>query len=59
MTGYLILAHDGVYEGKAWWKYLLSPLADYLMLWSIEAWLLRLLGVKLLLPNRDLVIRNR
>ena len=57
--GYIILNPDGIYEGKAWWKYLLSPIADRLLLWSLEAWLLGLLGVKLLLPNKDIILRKR
>ena len=59
VMGYIILNPDGIYEGKARWKYLLSPIADRLLLWSLETWLLRLLGVRLVLPNKDIVLRKR
>ena len=57
--GYIILAPDGIYEGKEWWKYLLSPLADLLLLLSLKTWLLPLLGVKLILPYKDLILKER
>lgn len=59
IMGYIILNPDGIYEGKARWKYLLSPLADHLLLWSLQTWLLTLLGVKLLLPNKEIILRKR
>ena len=59
VMGYIILAPDGIYEGKEWWKYLLSPLADLLLLLSLKTWLLPLLGVKLILPYKDLILKER
>lgn len=55
---YIVLNPDGIYEGKAKWKYLLSPIADTILMWSLETWLLKLLGVKLLLPNKDFILRG-
>ena len=55
----LVLAPNGVYEGKERWKYVLSPLADWLINWSLRVWLVRLLGIKLLLPYKGLILDGR
>jgi glycerophosphoinositol glycerophosphodiesterase len=41
------------------WKHILAGLVDRLMFWSTHTWLWRLLGISLLLPHKDDILKKR
>ena len=41
------------------WKHILAGLVDRLMLWSTRTWLWKLLGISLLLPHKDDILKKR
>lgn len=49
---------DGKLEGKAAWKITLAPYCDMAIRWCVRTWLLDLLGVRLLVPQKDMLLRG-
>ena len=49
---------DGKLEGKAAWKLALSPYCDMAIRWCVQTWLLEFLGVRLLVLQKDMLLRG-
>ena len=55
----LLLYPDGKRRNREWWKHLLAGPVDWLVFWSIDSWLWRLLGISLLLPHKGDILKKR
>ena len=50
---------NGEPRNQELWKHTLAGLADSLIYWSIHTWLWKLLGISLLLPHKDDILKKK
>ena len=58
-SGVLQRTISGEARHKTLWKHILTGLIDRLVFWSARVWLWKVLGISLLLPHKDDILKRR
>ena len=46
-------------RNKSWWRYMAAAVLDKILTFSLKTWFWRVLGVSLLLPNKNDILSGR